>query len=99
MVAFIGCERVEHINAQTICWNDTDYTVTSEIVPAEYIGEQLDIIKKIVKEFPKENGEANSDIKVGTRLYRIKNENATEAIAMEYNKIYVKAVIMSRINK
>lgn len=83
--------------APTIQWNNTNYTVTSNIVLQDDIGEQIGLIKKNVNKFPKENDEANDYIKVGTALYTIKNENSSEAIAIKYNNEYLKALIMKDI--
>jgi hypothetical protein len=104
LFTFIGCDNSDGkgvflMYVPTIHWNDTDYTVTSDIVSAEDIGEQINTIKKIVKKYPKNNCEANSKIEVGTKLYRIKSENITEAIAIEHNNKYLKAVIISRTEK
>ncbi len=90
---------METVYAPTVRWNDTDYTLTNDIVLVGDLGEQLNTIKKVVGKFPKENCEANSNIKVGTKLYRIKSEDITEAIAVEHNNKYIKAVIMSRLKK
>lgn len=88
------------MDAPTVRWNDTNYTIMPNIVVAkDDIGEQINTIKKVVKKFPKENCEANSNIDVGTKLYRIKNENITEAIAVEHDGKYLKAVIVELINK
>ena len=99
---FVGCSSgfsygVELVYAPTIHWNDTDYTITPNTeVAAEDIGEQINTVKKIVKKVPKENCEANSFIKVGSKLYRIKDENIRESIAIKINDKYMKAVIMAR---
>jgi hypothetical protein len=102
---FAGCDDsdgkgVEHEYAPTVRWNDTNYIITpNTIVAKEDIGEQISTIKKIVKKFPKENYEANNNIEVGTKLYRIKNEKITESIAVERNGKYLKAVIIELLNK
>lgn len=74
-------------------WNDVNYTTTNILVEKEDIGEQLNTVKKTVKKFPKENCEANNNIEIGTKLFRIKNENITEAIAIEIKGgKYLKAI-------
>jgi hypothetical protein len=103
ILQLMGCSKgggVEVVYAPTVRWYDTNYTITSNTLMAkEDIGEQINTIKKVVKKFPKENCEANSPIEVGTKLYRIKNENITEAVAVEYNGKYLKAVITELIQK
>lgn len=95
-----GCSRVDVVYAPTVRWNDTDYTIAANnFIAKEDVGEQINTIKKVVKKFPKENCEVNGSMEVGTKLYRIKNENITEAIAIEHNGKYLKAVIAELIQK
>jgi hypothetical protein len=105
ILLFAGCKinnrnnnsNVTILCAPTIQWNNTNYVVTANIVLQDDIGEQIGSIEKNVKKFPKENDEANNDIEVGTKLYKIKNENSSEAIAIKYNDRYLKALIMKDI--
>lgn len=96
LLQLVGCSKgggLEVVYAPTVRWNDTNYTIISSTLMAkEDIGEQINTIKKVVKKFPKENCEANSPIEVGTKLYRVKNENITEAVAVEHDGKYLKAV-------
>lgn len=85
------------VYAPTIRYYNTNYTITSNIILTKDIGAQIGTIKKAVNKFPTENYEANNNIKVGTKLYRIKNENVTGAIAVKSNNMYFKAVIMKYI--
>lgn len=104
LFTLIGCNNsdgkgVTHIYSPIIHWNDTDYCAIADVVTVEDIGEQVNIIRKIVKRSPKKNCETNGKFEVGSKLYRIKNQNITEAIAIEYNNSYVKAVNIEQIDK
>ena len=85
------------MNASTIRYDNTNYTITGNIVLSKNIGDLIGVIKKNVNDFPKENYEANNNIEVGTKLYKIKNENITNAIVVKENNNYFKAVIMKYI--
>jgi hypothetical protein len=109
LFTFTSCNNIDYgvkVNASTVRWNDTNYILIGEEVKPSDIGEELGKIKKTVSGFPKENFEANNDINVGVRLYKINNEDSSEAIDLDIPKkhspdftgLYIKAVIISHIS-
>ncbi|GFP75477.1 hypothetical protein [Clostridium fungisolvens] len=97
LFSFIGCARngvsttTNVLYASMLIYNNTDYYLSSEVVPSENLNKQIETVKKQVTPSPKNNGEAN-ECPVGTKIFSIKGVDSTEAIAVNFHNEYYKAV-------
>ena len=74
-----------------VMYNGNLYEVTDETLDADEVGVELFSITNIVTETPAEEGEAIG-LDEGTKVFRLKNDNEYDEIAVEINNVFYKAV-------
>ena len=74
-----------------VMYNGNLYEVTNETLSADEVGVELFSITSIVTDTPAEDGDAVG-LDEGTRVFRLKDDNQYEEIAVEINQVYYKAV-------
>jgi hypothetical protein len=76
--------------ASMVVYNNTNYYLSSEVVPSENLDKQIGTVKKQVTPSPQNNEDAN-ECPVGTEIFSIKGTDIKEAIVVNYNNEYYKA--------
>lgn len=74
-----------------VMYNGNLYEVTDETLDADEVGVELFSVTSIVTETPAEEGEAIG-LDEGTKVFRLKNDNEYDEIAVEINNVFYKAV-------
>lgn len=90
-------EPAESSYPSVIILNNVQYSLSVEKIKQDKIGKQLGIVKHKVEQMPKENEESN-DAPVGSKLYEIKDVDQNDAIAVEINGEYRKALKIKNTN-
>lgn len=96
LFTFTGCARTKVttttnvLYASMLIYNNTDYYLSSEVIPSENLNEQLETVKMQVTPSPKNDGESN-ECPVGTKIFSIKGVDTNEAIAVNFHNVYYKA--------
>jgi hypothetical protein len=81
---------IQRILPLPVVWDHIVYNLSDEEVPSQLIGDEIGEIQTVRHPLPKQNGEANGT-PVGSKLYKIKNIEQQEAIAVKVRDTYKKA--------
>lgn len=74
-----------------VMYNGNLYEVTDETLKSDEVGVELFSITNIVTETPAEDGDAIG-LDEGTKVYRLKDDNEYNEVAVEINNVFYKAV-------
>ena len=77
-----------------VMYNGNLYEVTDEVLDSDDVGVELFSITNIVTDTPAQDGDAIG-LDEGTKVYRLKDDNEYDEIAVEINDVFYKAVKQS----
>ena len=81
-------------DTRRVMYNGDLYEVTDETLDSDEVGVELFSITNIVEDMPAEDGDAIG-LDEGTKVYRLKDDNEYNEIAVEINNVFYKAVKQS----
>jgi hypothetical protein len=88
-----GCSspQPEGSYPKVVALNNILFGLSVEPITQNKMGNQIGVVKRLVQIMPKANEESN-DAPVGSKLFEIKGIDSSEAIAVEINGKYRKAI-------